>query len=83
LEYNGSLYNEDAPFSLGALANQFHRIDAFGPAEEDVCVFGTPAFLPDELTTDIATYIRRGAPPSQVVDALLAIAIRVDEEGLE
>ncbi len=73
---------EDTVLSLGDFANEFCRIDGFGPDEGDVCVHGAPEFLPDEATADILVHVRRGLSSSQIVDRLLAIAIRA-EEGLE
>ena len=83
MQYNGSLHEEDTFPYLETLVNQFYRVELFGCTDEDVCVHGNPAFLPDELNTDLVVYIRRGTPISQIVDGLLAVGIRAEEEGLE
>jgi hypothetical protein len=83
LDSSGSPYGEDPFFSLETIINQFYRVDIFGPTEEDVCVHGAPAFLPDELNADIATiFIRRDTPAQDIVAALQAATNRA-EEGLE
>jgi len=69
-------------FSLETFAEEFYRVDGFGPTEADICVHGTPDFLPDEPTADILVHIRHGLSKSQIVDCLLEIAIRA-EDGLE
>lgn len=81
LQYNDYL-REDIFFSSRPSINPFYRVDLFGDTEEDVCVHGTPADLPDEPSGDVLVYIRRGTPISEIVDGLLAIGIRA-EEGLE
>ncbi len=83
MQQNGYVQEVDAYFSPEALVNQYRRVDLYGTTEEEVCVHGTPAFLPDEPCVDVIVYIRRGTPIPEVVDGLLAIGIRAEDDGLE
>jgi len=82
LEYNVNPDGEDQLFSFGAFIVRFYRADLFGAAEEDVALHDVPAFLTNEPSADVVTYIRYGTPKAQIVKRLEALQRRA-EEGVD